>query len=305
MFNFIFVFIVFVVPIRAIGNCYTPGPSFPQADRILNKTHFTQLAAQLDEQVWSIWQTTPGWETNITSFALQVTSSEEPIWDYYHTAPILGEYKDSYPTPVSGDTAFRIASITKTFTVYALLLDSKINLEDPITKYIPELRQRDEVEPFVWNTPHWDNITIRSLASQLSGIARETGLSDLAVDTTLLPDPLANGFPPVDEKWLAPCMKNSTDRACNASEIIQVARSRSSVFLPNERSSYSNVAFSLLGITLERATGKTYSDILSSYILDPLDMTNTQLSKPKDSAGIIPYGPNDWAQELGADNPYV
>lgn len=34
-------------------------------------------------------------------------------------------------------------------------------------------------------------------------------------------------------------------------------------------------------------------------------MVNTRTTKPKDTDGIIPYGPNDWAQDLGADSPYV
>ena len=42
------------------------------------------------------------------------------------------------------------------------------------------------------------------------------GLSDLGVDTIQNPDPIANGFPPVDERFLAPCMKNSSDRACTS-----------------------------------------------------------------------------------------
>jgi len=40
------------------------------------------------------------------------------------------------------------------------------------------------------------------------------GLSDLAADTDANPDPIAHGFPPVNERFTAPCMKNSTDRAC-------------------------------------------------------------------------------------------
>jgi len=42
------------------------------------------------------------------------------------------------------------------------------------------------------------------------------GLSDLAADTEANPDPIAHGFPPVDERFIAPCMKNSTDRACTS-----------------------------------------------------------------------------------------
>jgi len=158
----------------AIGSCYTPGPAFPPISHVLNKTQASQLGVKLDEAVKNVMKEPEGWTTNVTSFAILVTTSQDTIWDYYYTAPVLGEYKDSKPTDVNGDTAFRVASNSKSFTVYAVLLENMINLEDPITKYIPELLSqgpgRFEGEG---NEVEWDQITIRSLASQLSGIARE------------------------------------------------------------------------------------------------------------------------------------
>ena len=81
--------------------------------------------------------------------------------------------------------------------------------------------------------------------------------------------------------------------------------SRHKIFSPNDRSTYSNVAFSLLGMVLERVADRSYSEVISRSILYPLGMSNTRTSKPKDSAGIIPFGPNDWALDLNADTPYV
>jgi CubicO group peptidase (beta-lactamase class C family) len=77
------------------------------------------------------------------------------------------------------------------------------------------------------------------------------------------------------------------------------------VFEVNDRSTYSNVAFSLLGLALERTTGKPYSEIISSSILEPLGMNHTTTRKPKDSDGIIPWGPNDWRRDLDSDTPYI
>lgn len=161
-----------VAPIVVSAACYNPGPSLPPVHRILSEEHFEELRFKLDSLIPDILASPDGWTISTTSFALQITSVKEKLWDYYYTAPILGDYWDSDPTPVTGDTAFRIASISKTFTVYAVLLENKINLDDPVTKYIPELV---ELQPghneFWW--PEWDEITIRSLASQLSGITRE------------------------------------------------------------------------------------------------------------------------------------
>ncbi|KAI9745032.1 MAG: hypothetical protein M1818_001310 [Claussenomyces sp. TS43310] len=290
----------FVTSVHAIGGCNNPGPAFLPIDHSVDKSHFHELAEALDHVVRGIYDdTSKAWDLRMTSFALQVTSNNRTIWEHYHTASVLGENQGPEPKTVKGDTAFRIASMSKTFTVYALLLESRISLEDPITKYLPELMEgrRDE-----WLV-QWDQITIRSLASQLSGISRETGLSDLAANKDILSDPVAHGFPPVQEGLLAPCLKNTTDRPCTVSEILNTAKNRTQVFAPNARSTYSNVAFSLLGLALEKATGKSYSEIVTSSILEPLGMNKTYLSKPKDSVGIIPYGPNDWATELGPDTP--
>ena len=89
------------------------------------------------------------------------------------------------------------------------------------------------------------------------------------------------------------------------SDIIGVARNRTRVFNPNERSSYSNVAFSLLGLALESVTGRAYSETIASSMLEPLGMMHTTTTKPKDSDGVIPLEPNHWRLELGADIPYV
>jgi CubicO group peptidase (beta-lactamase class C family) len=223
--------IVLVAPIAVSAACYNPGPSFPPVDRILDAKHLEQLRSKLDSAIPDILTSPDGWTADTTSFALQVTSANEKLWDYYHTAPILGEYKDSEPTPVTGDTAFRIASISKSFTVYAVLLEHKINLDDSVRKYIPELLELQPDDVGGWY-PEWNQITIRSLASQLSGITRDGrlmvylsvvstdktvigGLLDLAVDTDRLLDPVSQGFPPAEERYFAPCLKNFTDRVCN------------------------------------------------------------------------------------------
>jgi CubicO group peptidase (beta-lactamase class C family) len=97
----------------------------------------------------------------------------------------------------------------------------------------------------------------------------------------------------------------STYRLIILLEIITVAQSRPKVFEANDRSTYSNVAFSLLGLALEKATGKSYSEIISSSILQPLGLDNTTTTKPKDSDGIIPWGLNDWRQDLDSNIPYI
>ncbi|MCJ1478953.1 hypothetical protein MMC13_007637 [Lambiella insularis] len=298
--NLELLFAIFIVVADAVQPCYTPGPAFPVPFLLANNSLLGSLQTELDAVIAESL-VSQLWNTSTTSFAVQLTSGDETLWSSYFTAPILGKYKDSEPRPVTGDTAFRAASISKSFTVYALLLEQGINLEDPITKYLPALNEGREDG---WG-PTFDQITIRSLASQLSGIARETGQMDLAVDSNTLHDPERHGFPPIrtDDTYLAPCGKTLDDKPCDAKDIVNVARKRASVFEANARSTYSNVAFSLLGLALENVTGKAYLDVISSSILEPLKMRDTSFIKPKDSSGIIPYGVNHWTVDLGANRP--
>ena len=172
MATIISILLVLVAPIFISATCYNPGPSFPPVHRLLDQGDVEQLQTTLHRVISDILQDPDGWTTNTTSFALQVTSVNDTLWDYYYTAPILGEYKDSDPMPVTGDTAFRIASISKSFTVYAALLENKINFEDSVAQYIPELIEQRQINSTFVNVD-WDQVTIWSLASQLSGISRE------------------------------------------------------------------------------------------------------------------------------------
>lgn len=77
------------------------------------------------------------------------------------------------------------------------------------------------------------------------------------------------------------------------------------VFRPNKRPTYSNIAFSLLGAVVERATGTSYSAAISDKILKPLGMKDTSTARPADSSAAIPAMDNDWSKDLGADIPCV
>lgn len=124
----------------SIGACYAPGPAFPipKIDASLFESY--QLTKKFDSLISKILDSpSASWSPENTSFAIQLTSRSETLWSSYYTASKLGNYTDGNPTPVSGDTAFRIASISKSFTVYGILLENGIGLEDSIRKYIPEL----------------------------------------------------------------------------------------------------------------------------------------------------------------------
>ena len=166
--------LTFVALVSTNLHCYNPSRPFPASvlranNNVLEPT-FRDIEAELQNALNSA---DPPFNMNVTSFAVEVTSAEKTLWGHYHTAPLLGNYTDSEPTRVNPNTSFRIASISKVFTVLAALLQEKkghLSLRDPVTKYIPELANDRKDGKIMW-----EDITLESLASQLSGIPRECG----------------------------------------------------------------------------------------------------------------------------------
>ena len=82
--------------------------------------------------------------------------------------------------------------------------------------------------------------------------------------------------------------------------MINGIKKRPPIYAPNYQSTYSNVAFILLGYVLENVTGKTYEEVVKSTIFEPLGMQSSSFKTPPTSSGIIPLGDNDWFYEAGA-----
>ena len=157
---------------RVYSYCSYPSRPYPapilQLDDEALISNLKDIEAELNT---GLHGSNPFFNSTTTSFAVEITSSKKTLWGKYYTAPLLGDYTDSQPSPVTSNTAFRIASISKVFTVLATLLEEKaghLNLRDPVTKYIPELMRNTTEEGLMWET-----ITLESLASQLSGIPRD------------------------------------------------------------------------------------------------------------------------------------
>lgn len=86
-------------------------------------------------------------------------------------------------------------------------------------------------------------------------------------------------------------------------DLLSVVKAQIPIFAPNQQSTYSNVAFELLGIVLARVSGRDYESYIEKEIFEPLDMTKCTLFTPPDEAGVIPSGDNYWDVEEGIQNP--
>lgn len=157
-------------------------------------------------------------------------------------------------TPMQTNEHFRIGSITKTFTVTALLQlagEGKLGLDDPVSKYVSYI-------------PNGQNITLRMLANMTSGLFSYT--EDDAFVTAIFTDPA---------------------RVWTPRQLIDVGIAHSPDFPPGTGFHYSNTNTVLLGVIIEQVTGKPIQDVFAEKIFAPLGLHDT--SWPTSSALPAPY----------------
>lgn len=148
-------------------------------------------------------------------------------------------------TPVTSASAFHLASVSKLFTTVSILQlneKGKLNLNDPVKKYIPEL----------------DNgaITISQLLSHTSGLA----------DYQILEKPY----------------NQDTSKIFTIGDIPSIINSDKNAFrsAPGEKWSYSNPGYNLLALIVEKITRTSFPDYLSKNIFKPAGMSHTYISTP-------------------------
>lgn len=231
-----------------------------------------------------------------SSLSIELTSTADTLWTYYHTARDKDPKRPGVKR-VDGDSQYRIASITKTFTALAILYQhaaGNLSLDDPVSEYIPELAGDDGGE-----VP-WKDITVRIMASQLSGIPREFGFGDLL---NRLQDPTGLGLPPASRDSLTACEREPEAVVCSKDELLTRVKQYKPIMAPNQQSTYANLNFELLGVVIEKASGMNYSDYIRESMFGPLNMKSSTLQRPSDAHAVLPKGDDFWDFEQGAVAP--
>ncbi len=152
-----------------------------------------------------------------------------------------GEASLELGVPLSSDSVFYMASVSKQFTAASIVLSAEqgfLSLDDDVRKYIPEL-------PSYGNT-----ITLRQMLHQTSGFRDYLALTYLSGrDTRALSSP---------------------------DDVLKlIARQKGLNNVPGEEYVYSNSNYFLLGVVVKRATGKSLAEFAAANIFQPLGMTHT------------------------------
>ncbi|MDI9956190.1 MULTISPECIES: serine hydrolase domain-containing protein [unclassified Rhodococcus (in: high G+C Gram-positive bacteria)] len=167
---------------------------------------------------------------------------------------VAGVADTATKAPMETDFYHRIGSVTKTFTVTALLQlvdEGKIGLDDPISQYVDGVMEGDA-------------ISLRHLAGMRSGLVDYTTSEQFVME--YLSDPR---------------------RAFTPEELVGYVKDLPLQLRPGTTVDYSNTNTVLLGMVIEKVSGSRLSDVIDTKIATPLGMEHT--SFPMTNAFPTPH----------------
>ncbi len=156
-------------------------------------------------------------------------------------------------TPLQTDDAFKIASVTKTFTaavVLQLVGEGTLTIEDTLEQWYPDFERGEE-------------ITLRHLLMHTSGIADYSQTAGFAADP--------------DGPW--------TDE-----QLVELVADQGLLFDPGVSYFYSNTNYVLLSLAIETATADAWRSQFEHRLLSPLSLDDTRVPGPDEDWGEIVSG---------------
>ena len=168
---------------------------------------------------------------------------------------ITKAYGDSMTgVPATVDMHFRNGAVAISYVSTLLLIlvdEKKVSLDDKASKWVPEI-------------PHSDEVTLGQLAQMTTGYT-DFVIGNAEVDAMLYTDPFRQWTP---------------------EELLQTVTSKPLLYPPGTNWNYAHTNYLILGLALEKATGRRMSDLMQEKVLGPLGLTNT--TDPGPGAPTIP-----------------
>jgi len=230
-----------------------PPPQFADADRS------SKLAAAFPEveRLFAAWVK----QRHMPGAVVGILIDGELAW-----VKTAGVRELDSRAPVTSDTVFRIASMTKSFTALAILKlrdQGKLSLDDPVAHYVPaaaHLRYPTKDSP---------PLTIRHLLTHSEGFPEDNPWGD---------QQLARSEETMNA-WIRAAFSNA----------------------PGMAYEYSNFGFAILGQVVAKASRMDYGDYVRKEILEPLEMRATTLEAaavPRDRVALgYRWEDNTWKSE--------
>ena len=175
--------------------------------------------------------------------------------------------------PMTTDTMFRIASMTKPITTVAVMIlqeEGRLLLNDPVSKYIPEFKNTKVLIPpkegsgEYTTVPAKSEITIRQLLSHISGLTYTFW-----------------GRKPWSEIYKKAGISDGlTQTEGTIGDKVKVLAGLPLMFQPGEGWEYS-LSVDVLGYVVEVVSGKTLDEFFRERIFKPLRMKDTYFYIPE------------------------
>jgi D-alanyl-D-alanine carboxypeptidase len=151
--------------------------------------------------------------------------------------------RDPGAAPVDQDTIYQMGSTSKSFTVAVILkleAAGKLSIDDPLGKWLPEY-------------PAWQDVTIRRLLDMTSGIPNYS-----------------------ETEWMSRAWADEPKRDFTFEELVDAAYPSATNKLPvNKGYFYSNTNYILAGMIAEKATGKSFRDLVHELVIEPHGLHST------------------------------
>ncbi|MFD8984950.1 serine hydrolase domain-containing protein [Streptomyces sp. NPDC059564] len=176
--------------------------------------------------------------------------------------PGRGEYVKAFGvadlrtgTPMKTDMYSRVGSVTKTFTVTAVLQlvdQGKAGLDDPISKYVD-------------GVPGGEHVTVRQLAAMRSGLYNYT-----------------------EDRNFLDSLRADPHRSYTPRQILGYAFAHPPNFAPDAKWQYSNTNTVLLGLLVEKVSGQPLAGYLREHVFAPLKLSATSLPSAMPCGSAFP-----------------
>lgn len=176
---------------------------------------------------------------NLPGAAVAITRGEDVLY-------VRGYGHVSTGEPITKDTPFRVASVSKSFTsvaVMQLVEEEKVGLDEPVKAYLPDFETADHRS---------DGITVRQLLNQTSGMAD-------------------GGFPEI-----------SRPQPDSLAEAVERLRDAKLVADPGAEWNYHNPNYHVAARLVEVVSGEPFDEYLKRHVFRPLEMDHSTTTAKDD-----------------------
>lgn len=173
--------------------------------------------------------------TGATSITVGLVEGDRSVWAF---SDGKGDVSGAKPTD---DQAYAIGSVSKMFATVAImqLVDQgKVVLDNPVVNYVPDFTMQD---------PAYRQITVRMLLDHSAGFPGSS---------------YADGM-------------TTSPQTAYADHVLRELANQRLKTTPGSMSVYCNDCFTMAGIVVQRVSGMSYTDYVTTHILEPLEMTHS------------------------------